>query len=143
MASLRCTNSSEYGMQTAEGDVAEFSGGSPEGGYAITLVGSGFDGYDGNPATMRVRFATQSVVSDAAHTRSTRGVSSAADGGNGTSEKNGTRQVTQDTSKKITVTSMFETQSDVAGPSFWLSMSLDALFDAVSLSASFNCLLPS
>lgn len=59
MSNIRCTNSNEFGMTASEGTISEFAGGSPGGGYSITLVGSGFDGYDRNPSTVRVRFATE------------------------------------------------------------------------------------
>merc|ERR1711977_648039 len=51
-------NSSEWGMFSELGD-AEFAGGSPYGGYPITILGSGFDGYDGNATTVKVRFTTE------------------------------------------------------------------------------------
>jgi len=47
LTEVECGNSSEYGMTY---------GGSPEGGYEVTLVGTGFDGYDRNASTVRVRF---------------------------------------------------------------------------------------
>ena len=55
--SIAVTNSSEWGMYSEDGS-AEFAGGDPEGGYQITVIGSGFGGYDGNSSTVRVRFAT-------------------------------------------------------------------------------------
>jgi len=45
LASVRCDDSVETTF-----------GGRAVGGYPVTLVGEGFDGYDGNPATVRVRF---------------------------------------------------------------------------------------
>jgi hypothetical protein len=51
LASVKCSNSSEWKLPF---------GGSPEGGYPVTLIGTGFDGFDANPTTVRIRFATRS-----------------------------------------------------------------------------------
>jgi len=60
MAGIAAQNSSEYLMSVkGEGAYADFAAGSPAGGFPITLIGSGFDGYDGNASTVRVRFATE------------------------------------------------------------------------------------
>ena len=56
--SIAVTNSSEYQMFSTDGS-SEFAGGSPAGGYPITIIGSGFDGYDNNASTVRVRFVTE------------------------------------------------------------------------------------
>jgi hypothetical protein len=58
MQAIAVMNSSEWGMFSELGD-AEFAGGSPYGGYPITILGSGFDGYDGNATTVKVRFTTE------------------------------------------------------------------------------------
>ena len=59
-AGLAAQVSQEYLMSVAAGTYADFAAGPPRGGYPITLVGSGFDGYDNNPSTIRVRFSTES-----------------------------------------------------------------------------------
>ena len=56
--SIACVNSSEFNMNSIDGS-SEYAGGAPEGGFPITILGSGFDGYDGNASTVRVRFATE------------------------------------------------------------------------------------
>ena len=70
LASLSCANSTEYGMSVEGGDQSDFAGGSPFGGYPITLIGSGFDGYDGNASTVRVRFVTEAAASSSNATSS-------------------------------------------------------------------------
>jgi len=58
VSSIACVNSSEFNMNSIDGS-SEYAGGAPEGGFPITILGSGFDGYDGNASTVRVRFTTQ------------------------------------------------------------------------------------
>ena len=58
-AGLAAQVSQEYLMSVAAGTYADFAAGPPRGGFPITLVGSGFDGYDNNPSTIRVRFSTE------------------------------------------------------------------------------------
>jgi hypothetical protein len=58
VTSIAVVNSTEYQMFSTDGSSA-FAGGSPRGGYPITIVGSGFDGYDQNASTVRVRFTTE------------------------------------------------------------------------------------
>jgi len=55
--SIAVENSTEWGMFSVDGS-SEYAGGSPYGGYPLTIIGSGFDGYDGNASTVRVRFTT-------------------------------------------------------------------------------------
>jgi hypothetical protein len=57
MAGIACQQSEEYNMASINGE-SQYAGGSPAGGYPITLVGTGFDGYDGNASNVRVRFRT-------------------------------------------------------------------------------------
>ena len=57
LTDVKCSDSSEFSMSY---------GGSPEGGYEVTLVGTGFDGYDQNASTARVRFLSSKSVNDVA-----------------------------------------------------------------------------
>ena len=77
--SMACANSSEVDMFSIDGS-SRYAGGSPHGGYEVTILGSGFDGYDGNASTVRVRFETllPSVADPNAGTNATAASSSAA-----------------------------------------------------------------
>ena len=79
VSSIAVENSTEYQMHSLDGS-SEYAGGSPGGGYPITIIGSGFDGYDNNASTVRVRFTTEVQIGAGEAGMGAAGAGTASDG---------------------------------------------------------------